>query len=263
MAKQYRRPHRYKKRKPIYRSIVLWSAVFSLILAYAVFYLLVLAGFSQVKEARVTGLPEDLQNNLKFSVQEMIGSSVLSFPTRSIFLLDTGKMEREMFERFPCLATIKIQYDFPSSLNVKAVKREGLATFCQAGDCFAIDKEGIAFEVGDYLSPFIRTLIFTGEIKLGDKVISREELKQLLEINSYLERDLGIALKEILISPSGNLNVLTQEGWEIYLNLGEETEWQLTKLKLLLDEKIPIRKRGDLEWIELRFGNFANPKYKD
>jgi len=37
----------------------------------------------------------------------------------------------------------------------------------------------------------------------------------------------------------------------------------LTKLKLLLDEKIPIRKRGDLEWIELRFGNFANPKYKD
>jgi hypothetical protein len=142
------------------------------------------------------------------------------------------------------------------------VEREGLANFCREEDCFSLDKEGVVFEINDHPGPLIRTVIFNGEIELGDKVIGKEELNQLLEVNSRLERDLDIAVKELLISSSEKLTVLTQEGWEIYLNFREGTEWQLTKLKVLLDEKIPPEKRKDLEWIELRFGNFANPKYK-
>ncbi len=58
------------------------------------------------------------------------------------------------------------------------------------------------------------------------------------------------------------LTALTQGGWELYFNPRGDIKWQLTKLKVLLDEKIPPEKRKDLQWIELRFGNFANPKYR-
>ncbi|MDP3995775.1 MAG: hypothetical protein Q8P74_00810, partial [bacterium] len=226
-------------------------------------YFLFLADFFQIREINTAGLQKILPSSLKLSVQERTGNKILFFPSRSIFLVNIGEIERDILGEFPSLVGIDISRDFPDSLNARVVEREGLASFCLMEDCFIVDKEGIAFEAGNYLSPIIKTSILTGEVKLGDKVIDQEELKQLLEINFYLERDLNIALREILISPSNNLTALTQEGWEIYLNLGEETKWQLTKLKLLLGEKIPPEKRGELEWIELRFGNFANPKYKD
>ena len=146
---------------------------------------------------------------------------------------------------------------------MSVTERKGLATFCQESTCFSLDKEGIIFEIDDSLQPLIRTLIPNEEIKLGDKVIEKEKLTQLLEINSYLEKNLNIPAKEFLISSLEKLQVITQEGWELYLNPQEDIKWQLTKLKVLLDEKIPPEKRNDLEWIELRFGNFANPKYKD
>jgi len=260
--KQHRKPHRYKKRKPIYRNRFLWLTLFVLLFSFAVFYFLFLADFFQVKEINVAGLQEALRGRLKLSVQGMVENKTLFFPTRSIFLVNTGKMKEDIFRKFPSVAEIEIHRNFPDSLNIAVVEREGLASFCREEDCFVLDKEGVVFDISDHLGPLIRTVIFNGEIELGDKVIGKEELNQLLEVNSRLERDLDIAVKELLISSSEKLTVLTQEGWEIYLNFREGTEWQLTKLKVLLDEKIPPEKRKDLEWIELRFGNFANPKYK-
>jgi len=55
-------------------------------------------------------------------------------------------------------------------------------------------------------------------------------------------------------------------GWEIYFNLQKDQkdiDWQLVKLRAVLEEKIPSENRKDLEYIELRFGNFAPYKYKD
>ncbi|MDP1538585.1 MAG: hypothetical protein Q8M00_00960, partial [bacterium] len=93
--------------------------------------------------------------------------------------------------------------------------------------------------------------------------IEKEDLISILEINSQLEENLNILIKGFIISSREKLIVLTQEGWELYFNLQEDVKWQLAKLKALLEEKIPPEKRKNLEYIELRFGNFANPKYKD
>jgi len=263
MIKRYRKPHCYKKRKPVYYSPILWSAFFSLILLGSIFYLLVLASVFQVKEARITGLPDELQADLKISVQALIDGNVLSFPTRSILLLNVGKIEREMLQKFPYLASIDVRRDFPDYLKVEAIKREGLATFCQAGDCFAIDGEGIIFEVGDSVKPRLNVLISADKVNLASRVIDPLELSQLMEIDRFIEREAGVAIKEIQLVTDEKLIIETQEGWEIYLNPKGEVEWELIKLRALLTEKLSLEEREGLEWVELRFGNFANPKYKD
>jgi cell division septal protein FtsQ len=261
--KQYRKPHRYKKRKPFYYNRFLWLALLVLVLSLTLFYFLFLADLFQIKEINVAGLQETLQGRLKLLVQERTENNALSFPTRSIFLVNTGKIKEDILKEFPSINKIEIGRNFPDSLDVSAVERKGLASLCQGEACFILDREGIVFENNGGLNPLIRTLIFGGEINLGDKVIEENELRRLLEINSYLEMDLDIAVKELVISSTDKLIVLTQEGWEIYLNPQGEIEWQLTKLRALLNEKIPQERRGELEWIELRFSNFANPKYKD
>ena len=65
-----------------------------------------------------------------------------------------------------------------------------------------------------------------------------------------------------MIVSDEKLTGLTTEDWEVYFNLQKDIEWQLTKLRAVLEEKIPPEKRKDLEYIELRFGNFAPFKYK-
>ncbi|GAI35895.1 unnamed protein product, partial [marine sediment metagenome] len=97
----------------------------------------------------------------------------------------------------------------------------------------------------------------------GEKVIEKETLSQILELSSKLKSNLEPTINKFIISSEDKLVVVMVEDWEIYFNLQKDIEWQITKLKAVLDEKIPSEKRKDLEYIELRFGNLAPFKYKD
>ena len=264
MAKQYRKPHRYKKRKPFYRDRFFWLAIFVLILFSSSFYFLFLSDFFQIKNINISGFEEIPEERLSLLVGERLENKILFFSTKSIFLANSNEIKKDVLKEFPSVNQIQIKRNFPDALDVSVIEKIGLATFCQQDNCFVLDKEGIVFEENDGLQPvLIRTLISTDEISLGDKVIEKDDLDQISEINSFLEENLDIPIKEFIISSVEKLTALTQEGWELYFNPREDIKWQLTKLKVLLDEKIPPEKRKDLQWIELRFGNFANPKYKD
>ena len=282
MVKQYRKPHRFKKRKPIYRQRFFWLGLLILIFFSSIFYFLFFAKFFQVEKINLSGLEQVSQEDLNLLIQEKLENRILFFPTRSIFLMDLNKIKEDILGKFPQIAKVEIKRSFPRALDFLVTEREGLAIFCQEGEedkssslnfadaqvdnCFVLDKEGIIFEerlVSNSSWPVIRTLTFTAEINPGEKVVGKEGLISILEINSQLKENLNIPIEEFVISSREKLIVLTSEGWELYFNLQENIEWQLTKLKALLEEKIPSEKRQDLEYIELRFGNFANPKYKD
>jgi hypothetical protein len=66
-----------------------------------------------------------------------------------------------------------------------------------------------------------------------------------------------------LIISEEELHFQTQDNWEIFINPQKDIDWQLTKLKEALEEAIPKEKVKNLEYIDLRFGNFAFPKYKE
>jgi len=102
----------------------------------------------------------------------------------------------------------------------------------------------------------IKNLVQEIELKLGNRVIEKEKLNQIFSINSWLKNNLKISLKTVNIISGERLNMETFDGWEIYLNPQGDIDWQLTKLKAVLEE-IPFEKRKNIEHIELRFGNLA------
>ncbi|MDP2967013.1 MAG: FtsQ-type POTRA domain-containing protein [bacterium] len=282
MVRGYRKPHRFKKRKPIYRNRFFWLAILILFFFSSFFYFLFFTEFFQVKKINIVGLEQVPEEQLNLSIKDKLETKILFFPTRNIFLVDLNKIKEDILKKFHRIAKIEISRNFPDSLNVLVTERKIIATFCQEGEedksssspsafareanCFAVDEEGIIFEekpIDRIIQPLIKALISADEISLGKKVIEKEDLISILEINSQLKEDLNILVKEFIISSKEKLIVLTSEGWELYFNLRSDVKWQLAKLKALLEEKIPEEQRKDLEYIELRFGNFANPKYKD
>ena len=74
-----------------------------------------------------------------------------------------------------------------------------------------------------------------------------------MKIETKLKQDLEIQIELAEIVSDRRLNIKTSEGWEIYFNLQEDIDWQLTELALILKEKISPEKRGEIKYIDLRF----------
>jgi len=263
--KKYRRSHRIKRKKSLFKNRFFWLGILTLVIVVAFFYLLFFSEIFQVKKVIITGEEKVSKEELKLLIEKKLEKKIFFFKTKSIFLVNLNEIKRDILNDFPQIAEIEINRGFPVALNVVVVERLGLASWCQGEVCFLLDNEGVIFE--EMLSGMDLIKITDRQDRssfiLGEKVIEKTLLSQILETERKLKEDLKIQLQEVSIASEERLNIKTSEGWEIYLNPQKDIVWQLTKLEAALEEEIPPEKRKNLEYIELRFGNFAPYKYQD
>lgn len=266
MKKNFKKPYRIKKQKSIVSYRFFWLGVLFFFFIIAIFYFLFFSQIFQVEKIIVTGEKNVAKEDLKLLVEEKLEKKIFFLKTRSIFLVNLNEIKENILNSFPQIAEVEISRGLPDALNIIVVERFGLAVWCQAEQCFLVNNEGVIFEEIFDVDPKafqIKNLALVPELKLGDKVIEKEKLNQILDIESKLRDNLKIPLTAVTIVSEERFNIKTLEGWEIYFNPEGQLEWQLTKLRAVLEEEILPENRKNLEYIELRFGNFANPKYKD
>ena len=266
MKKTFKKPYRVKRKKSIFRNRFLWLGVLFFFFIIAIFYFLFVSEIFQVEKIIVTGEKKVSKIDLKLLVEEKLEKKIFFLKTRSIFLVNLNEKKENILNSFPNISEVEISRGFPDTLNIVVVERFGLTIWCQGGQCFLLDGEGVIFEEifdTDSKAFQIKNLAQAPELKLGDKVIEKEKLNQILDIESKLRDNLKIPVTAVTLVSEERLNIETSEGWEIYFNPERDIEWQLTKLRAVLEEEILPENRKNLEYIELRFGNFANPKYKD
>ncbi|XOB41861.1 MAG: cell division protein FtsQ/DivIB [Candidatus Nealsonbacteria bacterium] len=272
----YKKPYRIKKKKSIFRNRFFWIAILVLIIFGGIFYLVCFSSTFQVKDTEISGNQKIQTQDIENLIKEKINKKLLFFPTKSIFLIDSNEIVRSLSEKFLQADSVILKRRLPATLIVEIQERLPLGVWCQAlpsfpsenlggqaENCFYVDREGIIFEENPSKTEFIiksqeqRTQAF-----LGEKVIEKVLLESIFEIQRKLKENLKIDIKEIIILEKEKINAQTSEDWEIYFDPTGDINWQLTKLSLVLEKEIPPERRKDLEYIELRFGNFAPYKYK-
>ena len=268
MAGSYRKPHRYKKKKPIFRKRFFWLAMLFLITCLGFFYLIYLSPFFQTEKIEIGReivmaapgirmVSEETVERINSLVEEETDKKILFFKTKSIFLVNSGRLEKRILGDFPQIALIEIDKKFLSrTLSVSLSRKKGIALWWQEDNYFLLDKEGVIFErVPEVESRQIkiRDISSIKELQLGEKVIEKEKLEQILEIESKSTKNSKVSITEVSILSEGRLNAGTSEGWEIYFNLKGDLSWQITELSLVLEKQIPPEKREELEYIDLRF----------
>lgn len=196
----------------------------------------------------------------------------------NIFRYDSGKIENEFLSIFPEIAEIELKRSFPDNLKIKIKERDPVAIFCQNENCFSLDENGVIFtrlpaslpagevgqeEISSEGLPKIENQTFALEAEVGDEVIGENLLSQIFKIENKLKEDLKISIKEFSIVSEQRLNVKTSELWEVYFNLKSDLDWQIQELAVILKEKLPLQKRKNLEYIDLRFDKvFIYPEIK-
>jgi len=271
-----RKPHHIKKRKAIFQYRSFWLIILALIIGGGFFYLICFSSFVQVENIEIrreeamispgiSMISGKISGTVYILTDQEVNKKILFWDSRSIILVNAQKAKQEALILFPEIEEMEIERRFfDNTLNIYLSKKRGVAQWCQEDKCFLADKNGIIFgQVSEIDKEVlkIKNLDIQEGLALGKEVISPENLSQLLELIPKIE-SLGVVIQEFEIDAEEKLNIVTKEDWRIYLNPKKEVEWQLTKLEMSLKEEIPPESRKNLEYIELRFGNFAPYKYK-
>jgi len=247
-----RRRLRIKKKKPFFKKPSFFILIFSFLIFAGFSYFLFFSNFFRIRAVEIRGIERIQKEEFEKFLRERTEG-------KNFFLIRLDSIKNEILENFPQISSLEIKRKFPSGLVCKTSERKEVAAFCQKEYCYLIDGEGIAFEKGEGEGILkIEKENFETEIKPGEKVVEKEILEKILEISKKIEFE----TEKVSIISEDNLHFKTSQDFEIFIDPKKDVDWQITKLKVALENAIPKEKIGDLEYIDLRFGNFAYPKYK-
>jgi len=256
-VQRYKRVRSKKRKFRFLKSRFFWYFVFFLIFLIGISYLFLFSPFFQIKEIKVFGVEKSLENSIKEILQAKIKKKILFWETKSIFLVDSKNLQKELLHSFPSFSEAEIKRDFlkRNFLFVEIRKREPIALFCQDKKYFFLDKEGVIFGESPELNENVLLILkeTPSDIVFGKNIIEKDVIEKTLKIKSKLQEKMNLPIEKILIKESKTIDVQTQEKWHIYFNLKRDVNWQITELEAILKEMIPSDKRKNLKYIDLRF----------
>ena len=262
-----RKPLRFKRKKKrvsFLKFRFFWYATGILFFLTFLFYAVVFSPWLEIQEIKIQGTREISKERILLVVGDNFWQEFLGIPTNSILLFDIKDMEEKLSFVFPAILRVTVERSLPQTLVVKVEEREQIVTWCSS-TCFAIDAEGVLFkeveEQGEYV-----VLDLNGEATLGQELLKPSLLALLLDFKERFQEageSLQFSIIVFEIDEGGEVRGITKEGWRILFNIKEDMKWQQTKLELVLQQKIPLEKRGELTYIDLRFGDQAYIKYQD
>jgi len=254
MIRRWQKPYRIKKRKKdkrFFRFLIL-----ILILIGSLFYFLFFSSIFQIEKIEIVGNQKVNPQNLKKFLQDQIQKNIFGFKSESIFLLNPKKIEKSIQDQFPPVFEVDLKRRFPNQLFLEIKEREAIAIFQKNGNQFLLDREGIIFDWAKDLDLImIENLTLKKELVFGKKVIPKENLSQILKIKDLIEKNSDLKIKKASLISEQRADFLTTEDWQIYFNLRDNLENQVSNLILVLEKEITDKKRETIKYIDLRFGN--------
>jgi cell division septal protein FtsQ len=245
----FRKPHRIKKKKSIFKSQLFWFGVLILIIGSGIFYLIIFSPWFQITEIQIERNREISVQKIKKVIQPLIEHQIGFWNTRSVFLANFKEINNILLKEFSDIAQIELKRKLPETLIVIIEERNPVAVFYHQNKRFLIDKEGIAFrEIGEEQKANLLKI----ESLIGQQALKKELVEQITEIERELKQK-EIPITEAIIVSTERLNIKTLEGWEIYFNLKDDISKQIFNLEVVIRERISPERRKNLQYIDLRF----------
>jgi len=272
MRRRYKKSFKTKKKKSVFSSSktilknkFFWTGFLFLILGGGFCYLLFFSSIFQIKKVEIV-------QDSKISSEE-IKDIVWQNVNRNILLANFNQIINDLLEKYPQLKNVQIKKKLPDKLEIQIQERKTAAIlekkdfpfriqpeFSFFGnfnkeknqEYYLIDEEGVVFEKSNNISSdalIIKKQIRDKNVNLGKEYVKKEIMEKILKIKD--EEKIGV--KEITIISNERLNAKTAESWEIYFSLKKDLNLQLLELNILLEEKLSLKERENLKYVDLRF----------
>ncbi len=271
MERRFRKPYRIRKKRYWYKNKAMWFMIVVPAILVLFVYLLWFLPFLQVKEIEVVGDESISRERVVAITKEKISQKILGMQSSTILFVDESAISESLQDWSPGIESVSIRRIFPAKIIITISLRQEIISWCRSAEdsraCVGVDKFGIGFKD---VSP--SDLYITGppelqEVAWGDNIIDPDLISKLLDFRVEAEswsvlRDDGIVIVEFAIISENRVHIIFSEQWAVYVNPKENLDWQLTKLKLVLEREVPRDRRGELLYLDLRFGDQAFIKYQ-
>jgi hypothetical protein len=256
VRKRYKRPYRAKRKKPFFKKRSFWTSLAFLCVLGGAGWFLCFSPVFEVKMVSVSGDGETKNGECQKILENLTEKKIGLLSSKSIFLFDLDKANREILEKFPQIQNISIQRKFPGEIYASVQERKPAAVFnWRQEKFFYIDETGVIFEeTGGSDGLFMISRIDeSGDAKTGTKIFDTAFLVKILRLKTDIEAKLPVTVSQGLVVTDERVNFKTAEGWEIFINPQKDLDWQFTKLEAVVGDASFAEKRNDLEYIDLRF----------
>src|SRR4030042_4606564 len=129
VARQFRKPRRFKRKKSILRNRFFWLGILTTLIIGAIFYFLFFLETFQVKQTIITGENKVSKENIKLLTEKKLENRLLFFKTKSIFLINTTEIKSDILDSFPQIAEVIARREIPDTIDINVTERSGLAVW--------------------------------------------------------------------------------------------------------------------------------------
>ncbi len=241
----------------------------TLFLILALSYVFLFSPIFKIEQINISGNKTIKDEQIKDSLNSFLNKQILIFFDRNnLFLATSSKIKNILSSQFSKIASVQINKSLVKRfINLKIVERKEVGIFCREKKCYYIDQQGIAFEKAPETKGTLILVIKDNSqslIKIGDRIIEKDELTSLVQIKQRLTSQLGLGVLNFEIEANAlrDLRASINQGWYILFDWTKDLEKQVEALKLILSEKIK-KDRINLEYVDLRIEGRAYYKVKE
>lgn len=227
----------------------------------AVSYTLLFSPLFKIKTITITGTNKaDWQSSIEDWIIEQQQETNLGFLDQTnIFLFDTQELIQKISNNLD-LEYINIQKKYPQSLKI-GLKQKTPSLIWQEGNKFyLIDNHGnaikeISLDSLEFELPIV-SFSTTTPITINQKIIDPAKIDFINQVSQVIKKqfkDFGIKNFIMPQTSDKQINIVTSEGWQIYLNTDLDLNAQINNLELLIEQK--LKDRSNLQYIDLRLGD--------
>lgn len=226
-------------------------AIFLVILSYVAFWLSPL----QVAAVEISGNQKVPAQDIRNIAEHQVTHKILFFPTRSIFLVNTGSIAAALARQFPDIGSVSVAKKYLNSLVIVVQERKPAAVFCNQ-QCYLIDANGVLFEKAEGQGEGVKiTTDQQTADTLGSTAISKSTMAMIQKVAQNLQSQFQINITEALVS--NPLVLKTSEGWSLYLDPTSSIDDQLLRMDALFKNKITDTQRAKLQYLYLQYKDRA------
>ncbi len=183
------------------------------------------------------------------------------FKEKNFFVLNTNAIADALNARY-AFESLRVSKSAFSTLTIMVVERGAAATVKNGSDISYIDKNGTligpAHETDALYAQLPQILLNTPRpSNQKDTVIAPATLKSITTLCTLIPDRTGIVLKaaEPQDEEGRIVHLITEEGWQIYVDRQNDWNKQVTLLKNILNVKFKDNNRTGLHYIDVRYEN--------
>mgnify|MGYP001615339281 CR=1 FL=1 len=207
----------------------------------------------------------DVENEVR---DDLSGKRWFFLPKNNFFMISTASLRAGLLNKFSQASEIKVAKKFPSGIAVTLEERALWGIYCVKDEaitrsCLYVDTRGIAYEDVSNVEGSLLPVIYAYRGAAAGAKVADEGLLDFFAKAKGAAAGIQADLLSLTLSTSTPEDVRLNffEGWQAIVSRSRPPEEWAALLKTVLEKEIGVR-RGQLDYVDLRFGNKVFYKYR-